>query len=176
LAKKSAIVAMDCFRTGEAASPGEVDSRYAGYTFGYNRTRVAERIRDILTMVGFAKKILQAKVVRLVGWEDAGPWVILARAQCGDTVARTAADVNGFRFDQVQKTTDDMMLPGALKYGGLPAYAALCAPGELYLHNHQGTGIGRMTKDAYSAAGSTDRLKLESEKASSEKVLEWLFR
>jgi hypothetical protein len=95
---------------------------------------------------------------------------------CGDVVARTAADVHRFRFDQVTTTSDEMMLPGALKYGGLPAFAALCAPGELYLHNHQGTGIGRLTKDAYQAAGAADRLHLHADKVMPDKVVEWLFR
>ena len=39
-----------------------------------------------------------------------------------------------------------MMLPGALKYGGLPALAALAAPGELYVHNHHGTGCGPLAQ------------------------------
>lgn len=178
LARKSAIVAMDCLRTGDSTSdlPWQVDTRYAGYTYGYNRALLAERVRDILTMVSFAKRVLQAKTIRLVGIEEAGPWAILARAQCGNVVARTAVDINGFRFDQIQKTNDEMMLPGALKYGGLPAFAALCAPGELLLHNHQGSGIGKMTKDAYAAAGAADKLQLSSEKLPPEKVVEWLLR
>jgi hypothetical protein len=178
LNRKSAIVAMDCLRTGEQAteSPWPVDQRYAGYTYGYNRPILAERVRDVLTMVAFAKTVLQAKVIRLVGLESAGPWALIARAQCGDAIARTAVDINGFRFDQIQKTNDEMMLPGALKYGGLPAFAALCAPGELYLHNHQGTGIGRMTKDAYAAADAADKVHLSSEQVPPEKTIDWLMR
>src|SRR5205085_2723157 len=82
------------------------------------------------------------KKVDLVGFESAGPWVLLARPLCGDAVARTAADVNGFRFDKVRRVDDEMMLPGELKYGGLPALAALTAPGELLMHNQRGTGSG----------------------------------
>ena len=33
-----------------------------------------------------------------------------------------------------------MMLPGALKYGGLLALAGTIAPHELYLHNAKGAG------------------------------------
>jgi hypothetical protein len=178
LARKSAIVAMDCFRTGDqaGAKPLQVDTRYAGYTYGYNRPLLTERVRDILTMVVFAKTVLQAKSIRMVGIDAAGPWVLLARAACGDAVIRTAVDVNGFRFDEIQKTDDEMMLPGALKYGGLPAFAALCAPGELYLHNHSGTGIGKMTKDAYAAAGASDKLRMSAERLPPEKIVDWLMR
>ena len=48
-------------------------------------------------------------------------------------------------YEQVLSRKDDMMLPGALKYGGLTALTALCAPGELYLHNTRGTGAARST-------------------------------
>ena len=54
---------------------------------------------------------------------------------------------------------DPMMLPGAVKYGGLPAFAALCAPGELFLHNHAGTSSGKITKAAYAASGAEGNLK-----------------
>jgi hypothetical protein len=178
LGHKYAILGISCFRTGEALSNHNrsVDSRYAGYTFGYNRPLVAERVRDVMTAVTFAKTVLKAKTIHLVGWDEAGPWVILARALCGDSVARTAADVSGFRFDKVTTTSDEMMLPGALKYGGLPAVAALCAPGKLCLHNHSGAGIGRITKDAYAAAAAVDSLRLNSEKMKPEKLIEWLLQ
>ena len=84
---------------------------------------------------------------------EAGPWALLARGLCGDAVARTAADVNGFRFEKVKTTDDPMMLPGALKYGGLSALMALAAPGEVMIHNQHGTGMGRWMKAVYGAAG-----------------------
>ena len=46
------------------------------------------------------------------------------------------------------------MLPGAVKYGGLGAFLALCAPGEAVVHNHQGSGIGKLAEAAYDAAGT----------------------
>jgi len=61
-----------------------------------------------------------------VGLSKAGPWALLARALAGKAVDRTFADLDWFRFGDVTTTADPMMLPGALKYGGLPAFAALC--------------------------------------------------
>jgi hypothetical protein len=75
----------------------------------------------------------------------------------------------------VRKTTDEMMLPGALKYGGLPALAALAAPGELYIHNHSGTGSGMWLKDAYKAAGASEKLVRSGDKISVEKAVAWLL-
>ncbi len=116
------------------------------------------------------------KTIHLVGFGKAGPWVLLARGLCGDAVARTAVDANQFDFDQVKTTSDEMMLPGALKYGGLASFAALCAPGELYLHNVRASPRNDWIKDAYQAAGAADKLKIVSEKIPDEKVIDWLLR
>jgi hypothetical protein len=178
LDKKAAILAPDVLLTGESAGAkgAPVNKDYAGFTFGYNRALLADRVHDILTAVAFARGHEKTKTVHLVGFEKAGPWVVLARAQCGDAVGRTAADVDHVRFDAVQSTADEMMLPGAVKYGGLPAFAVLCAPGELYLHNHQGTGMGQWVTTAYQAAGMPDRLERSKEKVGPEKVAMWLVR
>jgi hypothetical protein len=114
--------------------------------------------------------------VDLVGIGKAGSWVLLARSLCGDAVQRTAADMDQFRFEKVRTTSDEMMLPGALKYGGLPALAGLAAPGELYIHNHQGTGSGPWLKAAYTAAKAEDRLQREAQKQPTDKVIDWLLK
>jgi dienelactone hydrolase len=178
LDRKGAILAVDVFGTGELKldKPMEINKTYAGFTFGYNRTLLAERVHDILTAIAFAKNYDKVKTVHLAGFGKAGPWVLLARGLCGDAVTRTAADFNGFRFDKVRTTNDEMMLPGGLKYGGLPALAALAAPGELYGHNYRGTGSGQWLKPVYEAAGASDKHQRSSEKATNEKVVEWLLR
>jgi hypothetical protein len=84
--------------------------------------------------------------------------------------------VNGFRFDRVRETSDEMMLPGALKYGGLAALTALSAPGELYLHNHRGTGMGGRLKTVYQAAGAADKVSMTAERVEAAKVVGWLLR
>jgi dienelactone hydrolase len=181
LDRKAGILAPDVLLTGEfqGAKLPPVESKwanYAGYTYGYNRPLLANRVHDILTAVAFVQGHEKTKTVHLVGWEKAGPWALLARALCGDAVARTAADGDGFRFDNVTTPGDEMLLPGAVKYGGLPAFTALCAPAELYLHHHQGTGSGKWVKEAYEAAGQGGRLERLSEKAPPEKVAEWLLK
>jgi dienelactone hydrolase len=178
LDKGAIILAPDVFLTGEfeGAKPPTVNTGYAGYTFGYNRSILANRVHDILTAVGYASTHKDVKTVHLVGWESAGPWVVLARPLCGDAVARTAVDYNRFRFEQVRTTTDEMMIPGALKYGGLSAFAALCAPAPLYVHNHHSSGSGEWLKPVYTVVGKPDQLEKVSEKAAPEKVIGWLLR
>lgn len=175
LDRKSAILAVDVFGTGELAAKPPVNDKYAGFTFGYNRPLVAERVHDILTAIAVAKGHPQVRTIHLIGWESAGPWVVMARALAGDAVTRTAADLDGFRFENVKKN-DPMMLPGAVKYGGLAAFAALCAPGELLLHNHRGTGTGRLAPEAYRAAGAEGKLSREEVKLTRAKVVEWALR
>jgi Abhydrolase family len=194
--KGFAIVAPDVFLTGEltgrwplsdgekkkkAAEPRDetkypVDRGYAGYTYGYNRPVFANRVHDILTTILFARDMLKAKTIHLVGWEGAGPWVAAARALSGDAIARTAIDMNQFRFENIKEVTDENLLPGAVKYGGVPAFLALCAPGEVFAHNHAGTHSGQMSKAAYDAAGAVDKLKRQPEKAKAEEIIAWITR
>ena len=172
------ILAIDAFGTGEHVGPKEfpVNDKYAGFTFGYNPSTLAKRVQDVLTAVAFARDVLKAKTVHVVGWESAGPWAVLAKALAGDAVARTAFDTDGFRFEKIASTGDPMMLPGAVKYGGLGAFESLCAPGELYSFNHAGTATGHAVKAAYTAAGAADKLKRDKNKVEPVDVAKWLLR
>jgi hypothetical protein len=176
LDRKAAVLAVDVFGTGQLApETAKVNAQYAGYTFGYNRPLLAERVHDILTAIAFAQSNPKTRRVHLVGWESAGPWVVLAKALAGDGVSRCAADLDGFRFDSVRSNEDPMMLPGALKYGGLAAFAALAAPGDLLLHNDQGAGTDQIVPMAYRAVGAEKRLRREAERMSPASVIDWLL-
>jgi Acetyl xylan esterase (AXE1) len=176
LERKAAVLAVDVIGTGDlAAAKPAVNVQYAGYTLGYNPPFVAQRVHDILTAIAFAQSHPKTKRVHLVGWDSAGPWVVIAKALAGDAVSRCVADLNGFRFDSVRSIDDPMMLPGALKYGGLGAFAALAAPGDLLLHNHRGTGTGQLLPQAYKAANAEQHLCREPERLRAESVIEWLM-
>ena len=153
-----------------------INEKYAGLTYGYNKPLVANRVHDILTAIAFVKNHDKTKKVHLVGLESAGPWALLARALCGDAVARTAVDVNQFRFENTTKTNEEMMLPGAVKYGGLASFAALCAPHDLFVFNHPGTPAGKLVQSAYEAVDAKDHLERHKDKMSQEKIVEWLLR
>ena len=132
-----ALLALDVLLTGAAAEGSmPVDAgrhgNYFGYTLGYNRPLVAERVHDVLTAVGYARGMEGVRSVRLYGEDGAGPWVILALALARDGVDRTMADLDP-AFDAVASLDDPNFLPGARKYGGLAAFAALCAPAQLIL-------------------------------------------
>jgi hypothetical protein len=178
LDKKAAILAPDVFMTGEfqgAKSPA-VHVDFAGFTFGYNRPLLANRVHDILTVIGFAKGPEYVRRVHLAGFGKAGPWVLLARGLCGDAVDRTAVDGDQFLFDNVSSTDHEMMLSGALKYGGLAAFAALCPPRELYLHNYRPSQPRNILEEAYKTANAADKLSISTAKATEENVIDWLLR
>ena len=185
IAQGDTLIALDAFRTGEAAKSQRPTTNmvvsklaYSGYFYGYNRSLVAERVHDILTTIAYAKE-RAATEVHLVGFEKAGPWrgSWACDGLCGATMAgRTAADVNGFRFEQVKDFDDEMMLPGALKYGGLLTLAGTIAPHELYLHNAKGAGASSHLTAAYQAAGQASKLERHDEKTDAGAVIQWLLR
>lgn len=132
-----AIIAPDVFGTGEyltadSALPiRDINEQYHGYTFGYNRPLLSQRVRDVLTAIGFAHSLPGVKKVHLIGTREAGVWTLLARGLAGEHVGRTVVDLNGFGFQQVTAVGDPNFLPGALKYGGIGGLAALAAPHPL---------------------------------------------
>jgi dienelactone hydrolase len=173
-----AVVAPDLLGTGENtfAKPWPVDKTFAGYTYGYNRSLLANRVHDALTLAAFGRTTLRVDAVHLVGWDEFGPIAILAKALAGDSVAKTAADLNGFDFANIKAAADPMMLPGAVKYGGMGAFLALCAPDPVLVHNHKDTGSGQLSRAAYAAAGAADKLTRSPDKLDAAKVVEWLIK
>ncbi len=175
---KAEIMAVDVFQTGELTGdkPFPVDGKFAGLTYGYNSPVFAQRVHDILTAVRIAKGNPKYKKVMVVGWEGAGPWVAAARALAGESVARTAIDMNHFRFEDLKSTANENMLPGVVKFGGMAALLALCAPHDLLIHNQSGTGVGQLAKAAYEAAGGKDRLTRSPTKMKETEVVDWLLK
>jgi len=68
---------------------------------------------------------------------------------------------------------DPLYLPGALRYGDLPALAALAAPAELFLANARDFETSWL-RQAY--RGTADRLRLEDGPASTAALVAWVTR
>ncbi len=157
-----AVISADVFLTGEyLKDPSQpvnkqpVNEAFPGYTFCYSRPLVSNRVRDILTVIGGMRKFPIFKKVHLVGTGEAGPWVVLARALVGDTISRTIADLNGFSFSGIKQADDPMMLPGALKYGGIGGIAALAVPGEMMLF-----GCEAMLQQEFAGLAAVNKVSL----------------
>lgn len=138
------VVSADLFLTGEFLEPGKpaslpkVDRKYGGFTFGYNRCLVANRVHDILTAVAGLRKNEQVQKIEVVGTGEAGPCVLLAAGLLGDKIAGVIADAGGLSYERLPPNTDPLFLPGALKYGGIGGLAALSAPTPLDLFGTEG--------------------------------------
>ena len=132
---------------------------FAGYTFGYNHTVFAQRVHDILTLISWIRNEDHApQKVHLLGVHGAGPLVAAARAIAGDQVARAAVDTQGFRFTNVTSYRDPQFLPGAVKYGDLPALLALSAPLPLFIAGEQGE-LPKVVEAAYQAANAPNQVR-----------------
>jgi len=158
------ILAVEVMRTGSAGKtdrPGNVmtigSNKFAGYTFGYNRSLLGDRVHDILTAIAFVKKQGETKSVHLVGFGKAGPWALAARALAGDVVGKTSVDANRFKFEDIKSMDDENMLPGAVRYGGMPAFAALVAPHPLFVYNAEGAGSSDFPAAMYGETGAATR-------------------
>jgi hypothetical protein len=178
LAAGSTVVALDPFLTGEYHLPNHptpapaVNAEYAGYTFGYNRTLLGERVHDILTAVAWARKLGTMPKVSIAGLEGAGPWALIAGAIAEPLADRTFADLGRFDFKAVKEPADPMMLPGAVKYGGIPAFAGLCAGQGLWIAAPP-PGMD-LTRDIFKAAGTGKSLRIQEAAPPPEALAAWL--
>ncbi len=156
-----AVVGADLYLTGEFVADGEkpnypkINEKYAGYTFGYNRPVLSNRVRDILTVIGTLIEDENVGTVHLIGTGEAGPWALLARALAGDRIDKTVVDAGGLGFSRIKSLDDPMLLPGALRYGGLGGIAALAAPEKLIVAGTKNIPERELEplKRVYNAAG-----------------------
>jgi dienelactone hydrolase len=141
LERGAMVVAPDVFLTGAAAKGAKDgrmprvkdDQRFPAYNYGYNRSVVGERVRDLLTTLEFAKT-RKPRTVHLVAFDRAGVWAALTRALAGESIGRASLDLDGFDFAAVQDPFDPMMLPGAVKYGGIGGLLPLFASGQTEMY------------------------------------------
>jgi hypothetical protein len=109
---------------------GGAYENFAGYHYGYNPTLFAERVRDALAVIAQLRDDPKhpARQIFVAGVEGAGVVAAAATALAPSAVQRLACDTEGFRFAKLQDVWDVNFVPGAEKYGDVPAILSLCAP------------------------------------------------
>lgn len=135
---------------------------FAGYTLGYNHPLFAQRVHDILTLLSstvFHER--QPQKVHLVGLNGAAAHAIAAAAIAPKQLASLAVDSQKFRFASITEIRHPNLLPGAVKYGDLPALLALCAPLPTAVAAETESSIP-LALAAFQAASSTLRLLPDS--------------
>ncbi|MGI9468035.1 MAG: alpha/beta hydrolase family protein [Rubripirellula sp.] len=145
---------------------------YSAFTFGYNRTLVAERCADLLATVAFAKT-LETESINLLSTDGSSTWAAPAAAIAGPAIARAAIDTNAFRFEQVDRYQDMNFVPGAVKYGDLPMLLALRAPNSLTIMGEK--SMPPSVAKAYQSTGKSAMLTKHVGKISPS-VFQWLAK
>lgn len=169
LNRGASVVAADLFQQGEFRGDEETLVRQrtvanpreaAAYTYCYNDTLFVRRVHDVLTLVSFvANDEHRPDRIVLVGKNGGGPIVALARALCREHVELAVVDTQGFRFVSVEDYRDADFLPGAIKYGDLPAILALNAPEKLVIVGE--SSVPPLTQQAYAATGARTAVSVE---------------
>jgi dienelactone hydrolase len=168
----SAVMAIDCFLTGELKTAER--KKTAEHWLTYNRTDLALRVQDILTAIGYLSSREDVSEVNLVGAEEAGTWCLLANA-LAPQVRCAAIDLNGFP-DDAAAWQGENLIPGILRAGGVRVAAALSVPRRMLLHNTHGKFPTDFALAAYQAAGRPRRLRVEDDRLPDEAIARWLLR
>jgi hypothetical protein len=176
LHQKAAVICADLFGTGEfthnikpvpaLAIEGYAKQKYAGFLHGYNRGILANRVHDLLTEIAFARSWKGTTKVHLMACANSGPESLLARALAGNAIDRCAIDLADVDFNKVTDDHDSMMLPGALKYGGIAGFVPLCDSGKTNLYNFGGND---------SRIRATANIAFEPKSLPLEKATAWLL-
>lgn len=158
----------------------------ACFTYGYNPTVFADRVRDVLSAISVARSDLpdapadkdgQRRHVDLIGVDGGAAWVAAAKAQAGKAVDRLAVDTAGIRLANVASIDDPDFWPGVAKYGDVPALVALDADGETWLAG-EGTELPSPINEIVQATAAKQRIAAwngPNEKRDFEMVA-WLLR
>lgn len=179
-----AIASCDLLYQGEFLKDGEPLTQarvvknpreFAGYTLGYNHPLFSQRVHDILSVVSYVKHHeTEPKAVHLVGLGEAGPLTAAAAALSREALTSIAISTNGYRFGNITNIRDVNLLPGAVKYGDLPAILALAAPTPMWLGG-EGKSLPKVTAAAYRSASADVSIHSGPNKKEAIAVAKWLI-
>jgi hypothetical protein len=165
-----AVLTVDRFSTGDPPN------QFANFYSTYNRTKLQERVSDLLTVCMAASSGVDARGPRfldVVLWGNghAGLWALLAAPAARAVVA----DCN-----QTDVTSDEALLapdlfcPGIRNIGTFEGGAILAAPQPLLLHN-TGTNFPSLSlRTAYRAVGASQKLRVVEARLPEEEVVKWV--
>ncbi len=124
-------------RTSDTANAQRLiaDNRpFAAFSFGYNRTLMAERVADAIDAINYAHS-LKVKSLFVLGTGDVAPVALAASALGEASIARTAIMLDGFRFADAPSYASPDFVPGSVKYGDVETLLALVAPRPLLVRD-----------------------------------------
>lgn len=180
----TSVVTADLFQQGDFLPGGQKMTQQrvvnnpreaAAYTFAYNDTLFVRRVHDLLTLLAWIRDDdHQPQHVHMVGVNGAGPLVAAARVIARGQIDAAAVDTGGFRFADLTSYRHPQFLPGAVKYGDLPALLALSAPHPLWIAG-EGDQIPEIVNRTYVAGGYPDAVQSYSQLDAPDQAVEWLL-
>jgi hypothetical protein len=183
-----AVFGVDLLYQGEFLPQGEPAEKnrsvknpreFAGYTYGYNYSLLAQRAHDVLTVISFIKNhpAAQPTSIELIAVDGTAPIAAAALARCGGAVNRAALNTGGFRFGKLTDYLDANFLPGAAKYGDLPGLLSLAAPAKLWLAGETEESAV-LARNVYKAAGADSVVTFDTSKPDNTQraAVEWLIK
>ena len=153
--------------------PGE--DGYGGWTYCYNLPLFARRVHDILAVIQLADENTESAQIDIVGLSQTGPLVAAAVVQSAGRIDRAAIHIDGFRFDKLNDVYDFQFLPGAAKYGDIPALLSLATSTRLWLAGQRVTDDS-IIRAAWQASGWLDRLTVYAGGNIERDAVQWLLR
>jgi dienelactone hydrolase len=166
---------VDCFGIGAHSAPDGSSARDFDTAFfdTYNRTDIAERVLDIVSVVEWACASPRTGGIALLGTGEAGLWCLLAAAFAPD-VDSVVVDACGLDLSADDALTSDLFAPLLRRAGDFRAAMALFAPRRLFIHNTQARFDASWAEAAYGAAGKPGALRVEKNLAAGTEIVRWL--
>jgi hypothetical protein len=167
-----AVIVVDRFSTGDPPS------QFANFYTTYNRTKLQERVRDLLTVCTAASSGVdprgpRALKVTLMGSGHAGLWALLAAPAAAAVVA------DGCETDVTSDAAllaPDLFCPGVRNIGTFEGGAMLAAPHPLLLHNTGENFPTDSLRSTYRAMGASDTLRVVAARLPDEDVVDWVVQ
>lgn len=144
------IVSADLFLTGEFNRPGSQAGRDTGnckQLTTFNRTDIAFRIQDIITVCKHLNRIRNEEII-LAGLKEASLWCLAAMPHLAG-LKRALLDIGSFDFTSDSMYFSRFFLPGFLAAGGFESCIRLFMPVELELFNETYPGNMEFFKRIY---------------------------
>jgi hypothetical protein len=162
--------------TVDRFSIGNPPDQFANFYSTYNRTKLQERVRDLLTVCMAAGSAVDPRGPRffdviLWGAGHAGLWALLAAPAAGAVVADCS---------QTDVTSDEALLapdlfcPGIRNIGTFEGGAILAAPQPLLLHNTGTNFPSYSLRTAYRAVGASQKLRVVAARLPEEELVKWV--
>jgi len=131
----TSVVGVDLFGQGEFLEKGKTQDsarvvknprEFAGYSFAYNHTLFARRVHDVMSLISWVSGFEEEKPqeVMVVAKGGIEPVALAALSQI-QGIKSVRLENNRFRFANLKSYRDPNFLPGAVKYGDLPALLKL---------------------------------------------------